>query len=114
VGLDRIIENATWLGTQPTRVWIRTAIIPGYTDQEANVSAVASFIRDQMPNVERWDLLCYNNLSISKWKRLDMHYELEGVPLVSAEKIEKLAEIAKQSGVQVRWSGVVEETAQET
>jgi pyruvate formate lyase activating enzyme len=114
VGLDRIIENAKWLGAQRKTVWIRTAIIPGYTDQEANISAVASFIRERMPNVERWDLLCYNNLSVSKWHRLDMRYELEDVPLVSAEKIEKLAEIATGSGVQVIWSGVVQEIAQGT
>jgi pyruvate formate lyase activating enzyme len=114
VGLDRIIENATWLGGQRTSVWIRTAIIPGYTDQKANVSSVASFIREHMPNVERWDLLCYNNLSVSKWQRLDMQYELDDVPLVSAETIEKLAELATASGVQVIWSGVVQQAAKDT
>ncbi len=114
VALDRIIENAIWLGAQRTSVWVRTAIIPGYTDQEANIGAVASFIRERMPNVERWDLLCYNNLSVAKWQRLDMRYELGDVPLVSPEKIEKLAGIATASGVQVIWSGVVKETSHRT
>jgi len=114
VGLDRIIENATWLGGQPKTAWIRTAVIPDFTDQEANISAVASFIREHMPNVERWDLLCYNNLSVSKWQRLDIPYELDGVPLVSEQKIAKLAELAKASGVQVTWSGVVKEASQGT
>ena len=109
VAVDNIIDNAMWLGTQDKKVWIRTAIIPGHVDQEVDVIAIASFIGKYMPNVERWDLLCYNNLCVSKWKRLDMHFHLEDLPLVSEEKITKLAEIANRaSGVHVTWSGVVQ------
>ena len=110
VGTDKILDNARWLGTQAKKVWIRTAIIPGHVDQDAAVSAIASFIEKYMPNVERWDLLCYNNLSVSKWQRLDMPYALEHLPSVSRDTIVRLAELAKASGVHVTWSGVVQET----
>jgi pyruvate formate lyase activating enzyme len=111
VGLDKILANARWLGAQEREVWIRTAIIPGHTDQESDVAAIASFIKGHMLNVERWDLLCYNNLCVSKWKRLDMRFDLEDLPLVSEETIAKLAETAKASGVPVTWSGVVRKPA---
>jgi len=107
-GLDKIVSNAKWLGAQEVEVWVRTAIIPGYVDQESDVEAIASFIKEHIPNAERWDLLCYNNLCVSKWQRLDMCFELEDVPLVAEGKIKKLAEIATASGVSVTWSGVVQ------
>lgn len=110
VDLTRILSNAKWLGAQKKRLWVRTPIIPTLTDQPENIRSIASFIKEFLANTERWDLLCYNNLSISKWKRLDMQYELENLPLVSEDKIKELADIAKASGVEVTWSGVVQES----
>ncbi|MFX1252752.1 MAG: glycyl-radical enzyme activating protein [Promethearchaeota archaeon] len=111
VNLEKILNNAKWLGRQNKNVWIRTPIIPTYTDQEANIRAIASFIKEHMANVvKRWDLLCYNNLSLSKWKRLDLDYELETLPQVREEKIKELAEIAKTSTLLVTWSGVVQKS----
>jgi len=109
VDLDNILTNAKWLGVQKKKVWIRTPIIPDYTDQEENIIAIAKFIKENMSGVvERWDLLTYNNLCVSKWQRLDFCYELENLPLVTTEKIQKLANLAKESGVLVTWTGVLQ------
>ena len=106
-----ILSNAKWLGTQSIKVWIRTPVIPSYTDQESNIQDIASYIKENMSNVvERWDLLCYNNMCISKWKRLDLSFECEDLPLISESKIKVLAKIAKSAGVPVTWSGVVDKT----
>jgi pyruvate formate lyase activating enzyme len=106
-----ILSNAQWLGTQSKKVWIRTPVIPSYTDQERNIEAIAAYIKTHMSNVvERWDLLCYNNMCISKWKRLDLSYECVDLPLISESKIRLLAEIAKSAEVPVTWSGVVNKT----
>lgn len=108
VDLELILQNAKWLGKQKKKVWIRTPIIPTYTDQEENISSIADFIKNNLIDVvERWDLLTYNNLCISKWKRLDFCFELEDLSLVRKEKIQTLAEIAKKSGVTVTWTGVL-------
>lgn len=112
-GVDNktILSNAQWLGQQKIKVWIRTPIIPSYTDQEKNIQAIASYINKNMANVvERWDLLCYNNMCISKWKRLDLSYECEDLPLMSETKIKILAKNAQSAGVPVTWSGVVDKT----
>ena len=71
------------------------------------MEAIASFIKEHIPNAEGWDLLCYNNLCVSKWERLDMCFDLADAPLVSEDRIRKLAEVATASGVSVTWSGVV-------
>jgi pyruvate formate lyase activating enzyme len=112
VDLARILSNAQWLGTQKKHIWVRTPIIPTFTDQPENIRSIASFIKKFLANAGRWDLLCYNNLSISKWRRLDMHYELENLPLVSEVRIKELTDIAMASGVEVTWSGVVQESAE--
>ena len=112
VNNKKIISNAHWLGTSDEKVWIRTPIIPSYTDQEENIRNIAMFIKSNLVDVvERWDLLCYNNMCISKWKRLDMSFECENLPLMSETKIQMLAEIAKISNVPVTWSGVVDKTS---
>jgi pyruvate formate lyase activating enzyme len=106
-----ILSNAQWLGTQSKKVWIRTPVIPSYTDQERIIEAIATYIKTYMSDVvERWDLLCYNNMCISKWKRLDLSYECEDLPLISESKIRLLAEIAKSAEVPVTWSGVVDKS----
>ena len=109
-GVDNktILSNAQWLGTQKIKVWIRTPIIPSYTDREENIQEIASYIKNNMSNVERWDLLCYNNMCISKWKRLDLVFECEDLPLMSDSKIKTLAKIAKSASVPVTWSGVID------
>jgi pyruvate formate lyase activating enzyme len=114
VALQPIIKNAKWLGTQEQPVWIRTPIIPGYTDDLENIRAIAQFIRKQLPNVERWDFLGYNNLCKGKWQRLDMPFPCEDTPLVSKTQMLRLMQVARTAKVaQLRWSGVTQEAAAE-
>ncbi|MFX0108623.1 MAG: hypothetical protein ACFE7R_10085, partial [Candidatus Hodarchaeota archaeon] len=88
-------------------VWIRTPIIPGYTDSEANIREIARFIVDNIPNIERYELLAFNKMCIDKYKLFELEYPLKDIELVSKEKMEKLAEIARHIGVKnVVWSGM--------
>ncbi len=112
VPLEPILTNAKWLGGQETSVWIRTPIIPGMTDTPNNITAIATFIRLHLPNVERWDLLGFNKLCKAKWHRLDRPFPCADTQLVSEKKITQLVETAKESQVeQITWSGVTQEAA---
>jgi len=111
VPVEPILRNARWLGSREKAVWIRTPIIPGFTDSPQNVAAIADFIRDHIPVVERWDLLGFNNLCIAKWRRLGMFFECEDTPLVGEEQMHQLAEVARNSQVrQITWTGVTRES----
>ncbi|MFX1565182.1 MAG: glycyl-radical enzyme activating protein [Promethearchaeota archaeon] len=111
VPLEPILNNAKWLGGLDKPVWIRTPIIPGYTDAPKNIAAIAAFIRLHLPNVERWDLLGFNRLCKAKWKRLDRTFPCEDTHLVSEKQIISLVEIAKDSQIeQITWSGVTQES----
>jgi pyruvate formate lyase activating enzyme len=108
-GVDNvlILQNARWLAAAGMPLWIRTPVIPGYTDDAANVAAIGRFIRDELPTVERWDLLPYTNLGRPKYHRLDLTYTLDEAPLLTAGMMDDLLAAALEFVPAVRWSGAV-------
>jgi len=105
VGNEFILNNARLLSMRGVPMWIRTPIIPGYTADCANIESIARFIRDELPTVERWDLLAYTNLGKPKYHRLDLPYELENVPLVTRDEMESVWRVAHDLVSVARWSG---------
>jgi pyruvate formate lyase activating enzyme len=105
---DHILENAKWLGQQVTEMWIRTPIIPDTTATEDNIEAIGSFIRENMPNVTRWDLCAFLNLCKSKYERLSLEWTFKDAELLDKDFMEHLAEVARNTGVTcpVAWSGL--------
>lgn len=96
-----ILENAAWLLGKGVRSIVRTPVIPGATDGEENIRAVASFL-SHYPSVEYYELLNYNPLGESKYVSLGMEYPLAGAKPLSAERMECLAETARQCGLRVK------------
>lgn len=87
-----IFELATYLSDRNIPVWIRHVLVPGYTDDDENLIALAEFIKT-LKNVKKVEILPYHTLGISKWERLNIPYPLEGVEppsqksLIHAKKI---------------------------
>ena len=100
-----VLENARRLADRRVPMWIRTPIIPGYTNDRDNIAAIGRFIREELPTVERWDLLAYTNLGKPKYARLDKKYQLAEVPLVSRNEMESLWRTAADLVPVARWSG---------
>ena len=109
VKLEPILETARRLGEiSGLTLWIRTPIIPGFTDAEENVRAAARFIARHMPNVRRYDLLGFNNLCIGQYDRLGMTFVLRDAQLMRRERMEALKAAAEEAGApNVHWSGAV-------
>ena len=107
VPLDRVLANAQIVADSGKPVWIRTPIIPEYTDSEKNIRSISRFIATKMQNVERYDLLAFNKMCTDKYNLFDLEYPLKDADLIKEETMEHLAEIARQEGVsQVAWSGM--------
>jgi pyruvate formate lyase activating enzyme len=105
---DRILENAKRIAQNGTPMWVRTPVVPGYTDDEDNIARLAAYIRDELSTVERWDLLAYTNLGQPKYRRLSRPYPLEGTELPTRAKMERLQTVALGGGADVAvWSGAV-------
>jgi len=96
--LEPILRNARRLGTQPIAVWVRTPIIPGCTDSRENVAAIAAFIAGNMPSVQRYDLLAFNNLCVGQYERLGIPFPLKDAPLMRRQDMEDLKAAASEAG----------------
>ena len=106
VELGPIKSNARLISNTGKPLWVRTPVIPGCTDSEENIREISRFIKDELPSVERYDLLAFNNTCGSKYRRLDLRWEFEGEPLLTSGEMESLARVAGDSGVRnVQWSG---------
>ena len=111
-GIDNrlILDNARRLAAEGIRMWIRTPVIPGYTQEPANIRAIGEFIRLYLTTVERWDLLAYTNLGKPKYHRLDRTYQLENEPLLTTFEMKKAYQIAKSQVPIASWSGATCDT----
>jgi pyruvate formate lyase activating enzyme len=106
IPLKLVLDNARRVAELGLPLWIRTPVIPGYTDTEDNVRGIARFIVSNLPTVERYDLLAFNNTCDAKYRRLDKLFPLSGESLISEEKIGGLARAAAEEGLDIaRWSG---------
>ena len=110
VANEGILANARRLAERGVPMWVRTPVIPGYTDEPENILAIAHFIRDLLPTVERWDLLAYTNLGRPKYHRLGRPYALESAPLLPRAQMEALWRAAAELVPAARWSGATRET----
>jgi pyruvate formate lyase activating enzyme len=106
-----ILENARRLAAHGMPLWIRTPIIPGYTQDADNIRAIGAFIQQQLPTVERWDLLAYTNLGRPKYHRLERPYPLEDAPILTQGEMESLWQIAVELVPVAHWSGATRNEA---
>jgi pyruvate formate lyase activating enzyme len=106
VGNELILENARRLADHRVPMWIRTPLIPGFTNDHENIASIASFISEELPAVERWDLLAYTNLGRPKYERLDRKYILTQVPLLTKNEVESAWRTAVELVPVAHWSGV--------
>jgi pyruvate formate lyase activating enzyme len=114
-GNERILENLGFVADYmkshlyPSRLWIRTPVIPAATDDPANIAAIGAFIARRLGRaVSRWELCAFNNLCRDKYMRLDKDWAFAQTELVTDCHMEQLAEIAENAvGIPdvVCWSG---------
>jgi len=113
-GVDNglVLENARRFAAAGVPMWVRTPVIPDYTADAANITALGDFIAAELPTAERWDLLAYTNLGQPKYHRLDLPYALEGVPLLTHADMEALHAVALQRVPVAIWSGATRNEVQ--
>lgn len=107
VPLELILTNAARISAMGKPIWVRTPVIPGYTDSTENIGKVAGFIKHNLPTAARYDILAFNNYCLSKYANLGMQWALDGSRLIPEETMVRLYETANKSGLQiVHWSGM--------
>lgn len=103
-GNERILSNLRALLESDRRqdVTVRTPMIPGVTDSEANIAAIARFITDIYPDVN-YELLNYNPLAAAKYELLperEYIFEKQSNPgMFTRAEMENFRSIARAHGV---------------
>lgn len=77
------------------KLWIRQVIVPNINDDVEHVEKLDKFV-ENIPNVEKVELLPYKTLGVHKYKDLNIPYRLDGVPDMDEERIKFLSSKLKK------------------
>lgn len=75
--------------------WIRHVVVPGITDDERRLRALASYLRNYSV-VERVEILAYHTMGEYKYESLGIPYPLKGTPGLSGERAEEVRNIFRE------------------
>jgi pyruvate formate lyase activating enzyme len=59
-------------------IWVRFVLVPGWTDDMAEIEKIAAFAAS-LGNVERVDVLPFHQMGRFKWEKLKLEYKLNDV-----------------------------------
>src|SRR5215831_3708388 len=76
-GMDNAptLEFARRLAARKRPIWLRFVLVPGLTDDMADIASIANFSA-RLGNVERVDVLPFHQMGKYKWKQLAIPYTL--------------------------------------
>jgi len=99
-GMDNkpIHEFAHRLAAAHRPIWVRFVLVPGWTDDMAEVKRIAAFA-STLGNVERLDVLPFHQLGRFKWEKLKMDYQLRDTRPPSRETVEEAIAIFRAAGL---------------
>lgn len=99
-GVDNALglENCRKVSASGVPIYVRVPVIPGYTDDEENIRAIAGFAAE-LPSLERVDLLPMHHLGKARYESLDRPYEIDELPYLEKDRMNELASIAQSCGV---------------
>nr|WP_297423052.1 pyruvate formate-lyase-activating protein [uncultured Actinotalea sp.] len=83
-----------------TEIWVRFVLVPGLTDDEENVEAVARYVAT-LPTVTRVEVLPFHQMGKDKWEQLGMRYELEDTRAPEPELVDRVRDQFRSHGLTV-------------
>jgi pyruvate formate lyase activating enzyme len=82
-------------------VWVRFTLVPGETDDPANVEGIARFVAP-MKNVEWVEVQPFHQMGSFKWKAIGLDYKLLNTPPASRDLVDRVIGQFRAAGCQVR------------
>lgn len=82
-------------------VWVRFTLVPGATDDPANVEGIAKFVAP-MKNVEWVEVQPFHKMGEFKWKAIGLDYKHNDTPAPSRELINRVLGQFRDAGCNVR------------
>lgn len=82
-------------------VWVRFTLVPGFTDDIANVDGIARFVAP-MKNVEWVEVQPFHQLGAFKWKAMKLDYKHFDTPTPTPDLINRVLEQFRAAGCRAR------------
>jgi len=99
--VEPTLRFAERLAAMNKPVWIRYVLVPGLTDEPANVEGVAKFVAP-MKNIGWVEVLPFHQLGSFKWKTLGLDYRLADTPAASPQLVERVLGQFRAAGCNAR------------
>jgi len=87
--LQPTLDFGRRLAARGTEIWVRFVLVPGLTDDPANVDAVARYVAT-LPTVSRVEVLPFHQMGRDKWETLGLRYQLEDTRAPTPELVERV------------------------
>lgn len=94
----RFAERLALLGKP---VWVRFTLVPGRTDDPANVDGIARFVAP-MRNVAWVEVQPFHQLGAFKWKAMGLPYKEDATPSPTPDLIKRVHDQFRAAGCKVR------------
>ena len=95
------IQFAERLAALGKPVWVRFVLVPGLTDDPANVEGIARFVAP-MRNVEWVEVLPFHQMGTFKWKAMGLNYELSDTQSPSPDLVARVIGQFQDAGCRAR------------
>jgi pyruvate formate lyase activating enzyme len=99
--LQPTLRFAERLSAMGKPVWIRFVLVPGLTDDPANIDAVGKIVAP-MRNVEWLEVLPFHQMGAFKWQALNLEYPLESIPTPTPQQVAAAMDALRGAGCHVR------------
>ena len=99
--LEPTLRFAKRLEAMDKAVWVRFVLVPGLTDDPANIEAIAKFVAP-MSNVEWVEVLPFHQMGEFKWKSLGIDYRLASTPVPTEEQVRVTLDLFRRAGCRAR------------
>ncbi len=81
--------------------WVRFTLVPGETDDPANVDGIARFVAP-MKNVQWVEVQPFHQMGAFKWKAMNIEYKLDNTPSAPPELTKRVIEQFRAAGCNAR------------
>ena len=100
VELRPTLDFAQRLDRLGRKMWIRFVLVPGLTDDPANVEGLADFVAS-LKMVERVEVIPFHKMGEFKWEALGLNYQLGGTQPPTPESMSRVQRVFSSRGLEV-------------
>ncbi len=102
--LDTILTNMRFIaGLDPTKIIIRTPVIPGYNFDKKTISEIFNLAKEN--NIRQVSLLPYHTLGMDKYEQLGIKYTYSYGKMLSKEDLLPLKQLGEKIGLKIQIGG---------